>query len=295
LGEKELEPGTYQQIRLIIGKTAEEENNINDEPHPYANYVVLSDGSYAKLKIPSGYNTGIKLVHPFEVEADRFMELLLDFEASKSVVATGSGKYILKPTIKVIDTINKSEVYGEVTDAETESPITGALVSAQVADGQVVHSTLTSDAEGQEGRYSLLLPPDQTFNIVVYSDIKVDDQLYSPACSAITVPLNEDLRQDFTLAKSLFGTISGEVTFSGVIDENDPPVVYLSFYTTLDCGYVEVTSLAVNPDPDYTFSVELPLGTYDVVASSEGLGSDTEAGVALTTAGQLVEDINLEL
>ena len=99
LGEDELEAGTYQQIRLIIGKTAESENNIDGVPHPYANYVVLNDGSYVPLKIPSGYQTGVKLVHNFEVENGSFVELVLDFEACKSVVETGSGKYILKPTI----------------------------------------------------------------------------------------------------------------------------------------------------------------------------------------------------
>jgi len=34
LGEDELEAGTYQQIRLIIGKTAESENNIDGVPYP---------------------------------------------------------------------------------------------------------------------------------------------------------------------------------------------------------------------------------------------------------------------
>jgi hypothetical protein len=301
LGENELEAGTYQQIRLIIGKTAESENNINGEPHPDANYVVLTDGSYVYLKIPSGYQTGVKLVHPFEVEEDGFIELVLDFEACKSVVETGSGKYILKPTIKVIETENKSDVYGEVTeetDTDPVIPITGALVSAQISDGlsaSVVRSTLTSDAEGEEGQYSLLLSPGQTYNIVVYSG-KKDEELYSPACAEITVPLDEDLQQDFTLEKSDIGTIFGELSVSGV-GENDPPVVYISFYTTLDCGYVEVTSLSVSPDPVfgiYKYTVDLPLGVYDVVASSEGFDPDTETGVTLTSAGDSV-NIDLEL
>ena len=38
LGEDELTAGTYQQIRLIIGKTPESENNIKGEPHPFANH-----------------------------------------------------------------------------------------------------------------------------------------------------------------------------------------------------------------------------------------------------------------
>jgi hypothetical protein len=295
LGEDELEAGTYQQIRLIIGKSAESENNIKGEPHPYANYVVLTDNSYVELKIPSGYQTGIKLVHNFEVEEGSFVELVLDFEACKSVVETGSEKYILKPTIKVIEMANKFSVFGEVTDIDTESPITGALVSAQISDGlsaSVVRSTLTSD----EGQYSILLSPDQTYNIVVYSDKKVDEQLYSPACAEITVPPDKDLEQNFTLVKSDFGTITGDVSVSGFIDPDDPPVVYISFYTTLECGdndYIEVTSVSMSLAVSgiLTYDVDLPVGTYDVVASSEGFDPVTET-VVLNSGGAVVDNID---
>ena len=308
LGEDELEAGTYQQIRMIIGKTAESENNINGEPHPDANYVVLNDGSYVHLKIPSGYQTGVKLVHNFEVEEGSFVELVLDFEACKSVVETGSGKYILKPTIKVIETANKYDVYGKVTEYNTDPaiPITGALVSAQISDGlsaSVVRSTLTSDVANEVGQYRLLLSPGQTYNIVAYSDKKIDDsgtqKLYSPACAEITVPLDEDLEQNFTLVKSAFGTIWGDVSVSGVIDLEDPPVVYISFYTTLECGdndYIEVTSLSMSPNVDsgiLTYTVDLPVGEYDVVASSEGFDPDTETAVELTSGASV--DIDLEL
>ena len=299
LGEDELETGTYHQIRLIIGKTAESENNINGVPHPYANYVEFEDDSEDEpLKIPSGYQTGVKLVHTFEVEADSFVELVLDFEACKSVVETGSGKYILKPTIKVIETANKYDVYGKVTD-DTDEPIEGALVSAQISDGlsaSVVRSTLTSDVEGEKGQYSLLLSPGQTYNIVVYSEEKVDEQLYLPACEEVTVPLNKNLEQDFILVKSDFGTISGVVFVNGDIDaiEEERPVVYITFYQQY-CGYIEVTSLSMTPDGDgnISYSVDLPEGEYDVVASSEGFIPATER-IILTTLGATVPHLDLE-
>jgi hypothetical protein len=292
LGEDELEAAIYRQIRLVIGKTAESENNIKGEPHPYANYVVLTDDSYVELKIPSGYQTGVKLVHNFSVENGGFVELILDFEACRSVVETGSQKYILKPTIKVIERENKFQVYGTVKEQGTDIPIKGALVSAQISEGlsaSVVRSTLTSAAVGEEGWYSLILSPRQTYNMVVYSDIKVGGQLYLPVCVKIGEPLNSDLRQDFTLEKSNIGTINGVVSFSGDIDSSNPPVVYLGFYTTLDCGenyYVEVITLPVSPDPvshNISYSVDLPLGTYDVVASSDGFDAQTMTAVELTS------------
>ena len=218
------------------------------------------------------------------------------------MVETGSGKYILKPTIKVIETADKYEVYGEVTDPETDPaiPITGALVSAQISDGlsaSVVRSTLTSDVLDEEGQYSLLLSPGQTYNIVVYSDKKIDNELklYLPACKQVTVPWDEDFVKDFTLVKSDFGTINGDVSVSGVIDPDDPPVVYISFYTTLECGdndYIEVISLTKSPDVDsgiFTYTADLPVGEYDVVASSEGFDPVTTDPAVKLISGDSVK------
>ena len=309
LGDQELTAGNYNQIRLIIGKTPESENNINGEPHPYANYVVFDDGSDEPLKIPSGYNTGIKLVHNFEVEENNIVELLLDFVACRSVVETGSGKYILKPTIKVIETLNKFDVFGDVTENNTDPVlhITGALVSAQISDGRsasVVRATLTSVEIGEEGRYRILLSPGQSYNIVVYSDDKVgtpgSEKLYSPACKEITIPSDENIEQNFALEKSEYNTISGDVFVSGIIDPDDPPVVYVSFFSFLNCDpidqYIEVTSLAMSPNPDdnmFSFSVNLPLGVYDVVALSQGFVPDTVQDIDVVSGDPIT--VSLEL
>lgn len=306
LGDNELETGTYRQIRLIIGKHAESENNILGIPHPFANYVILNDGAdtIEALKIPSGFQTGIKLVHNFQVLENAVVELVLDFDACRSVVETGNSKYLLKPTIKVIETDNKSIIYGDVLDSESSLPITGALVSAQISEGSsasVVRSTLTSDEPGEEGQYSLLLSPGQEYNIVAYSDQKVgapgSEEMYTPACESIVVPNSEDAILDFSIARSEFGTISGNVSVSGEIDADNPPVVDVSFFRLLDCGYVEILNLPMSPDPDtgdFGFSVDLPLGTYDVVASADGFVPDTESPLELLNQGDTI-DVSLSL
>ena len=181
--------------------------------------------------------------------------------------------------------------FGDVTENNTAPVlhITGALVSAQISDGlsaSVVRSTLTSAESGEEGRYRILLSPGQTYKIVVYSDDKVgaagSEKLYSPACKEITVPSNENIEQDFALEQNEYNTIFGDVYISGTIDPDGPPVVYISFLSWLNCdpiieAYVEVTSLSMSPDEygDISFSVDLPLGEYDVVASSQGFVPDT--------------------
>ena len=301
LGECELEAGRYRQIRLMIGMVPESANNILGLAHPYANYIILNDGAdtVEKLKIPSGFRSGLKLVHSFQVPAGAVVELVLDFDACRSVVRTGSGRYRLKPTIKVIDTNNKSFVSGAVADSDTGQPITGALVSAQVSDGlsaTVVRSTLTSDDALDEGRFSLILSPGKEYNIVAFSDQKVvaEDlqEMYAPACGGITIPDYGNTWLDVRLARTNFGTITGDVSVSGTVDPDNPPVVYIQFYRLLDCGYVQITSLPVSPDADtqiISFSVDLPLGTYDVVASSEGLAPDTASSQELSVPGDTIQ------
>ena len=87
LGQKNLSVGKYTQIRLIVEKAIITINN--------------SDGEREEqnLKIPSNI---VKLIKPFWVYENETTILTLDFDVYKSVHKTGKDKYIMKPTIKVI-------------------------------------------------------------------------------------------------------------------------------------------------------------------------------------------------
>ena len=261
IGSKEFDEGEYNQIRLIIGDTPEPENNLLGEPHEYANYLILNDRSntIAPLKIPSGFQTGIKLVHRFVVEAGKIKELVLDFDADRSVVKAGnSGKHILKPTIKVFETDGKVEVSGKAEDDQGSiSSIENAMVSAQISDGlsaTVIRST-TTDSEGE---YLLtLLSPDQIYNIVAYQDyVDGDSYIYSPDCIAFRYNDYPEAQPQLNLTLSKtnegIGTISGQIRVQGEVDLNFPLVV--TVYTVLDCdrndgeGYVEITKAEITGD-----------------------------------------------
>ena len=71
IGLADLAIGSYTQMRLIIGTQKDAGINILSEAHPYANYVIDTDDAYQELKIPSGINTGIKIVHGFTISADQ--------------------------------------------------------------------------------------------------------------------------------------------------------------------------------------------------------------------------------
>jgi hypothetical protein len=322
IGSNEFDEGEYNQIRLIIGDTPELENNLLGNPHPEANYVILNDGANTimPLKIPSGPETGIKLVHPFLVEAGKIIELVLDFDADRSVIKAGnSGKYILKPTIKVFETEDKIDVYGIVEGGETPLLIPNATVSAQISDGSsatVIRSTTTDGADTEnaleEGQYLLsLLSPDQIYNIVAYKDyVEGDEFIYSPECMAFRfndAPEAEPLL-DFLLetASEGIGTISGQVRATGNVDLDFPLVV--TIYTVLNCehpdgeGYVEITKAEIIDHIAggvFEYSVKLPVFStsikYYVVASADGYIPDTRyADLTLTNLDATSVDLVIE-
>lgn len=95
--------GRVSQIRLVLG-----ENN-----------SVVVDGQSFPLKIPSGSESGLKILINADLVEGISYSVLLDFDAAKSVVATGSSeKYLLKPVIKAVTEAQDGAVKGSVIPAE---------------------------------------------------------------------------------------------------------------------------------------------------------------------------------
>lgn len=81
--------GDIQQMRLILGTN---------------NHVVVDSIAYP-LELSSQANTGLKFNLNTSITPNDLVEILIDFDAQKSIVLTGSGVYKLKPVIKVEDII----------------------------------------------------------------------------------------------------------------------------------------------------------------------------------------------
>lgn len=265
LGIATLPAGSYTQMRLIIGETPGQGINILSEGHPYANYVIDSYNTYHELKVPSGYQTGIKIVHGFDINANQTTELILDFDASKSVVQAGSsGNWLLKPTIKVLDTEFYAIVTGTVKDS-SGIPLEGTLVSAQtydagaadVKDVVVVH---TSTISNQDGLYKLFLEPG-TYRFVAY------DNEYNLQCAKLDALPNTTHELEFTLEATLTGVISGDVVIQGGTEEQ---YATLSFRENATCSgdneTIEVVSIHVANNAPYTLI--MAEGDYEVFAST---------------------------
>jgi hypothetical protein len=148
--------GKIQQVRLILGN----------------NNSVMVDSVLHPLATPSAQQSGLKLqVHKTLTPGVAYM-LLLDFDASKSIVQQGNGSYSLKPVIRVIDQAISGAITGVV-----QPPGVLCLIEAEL--GGVTTSTYTS-VGGEfllqglpQGSYTVTITPDPPFLPVVYNNVNV--------------------------------------------------------------------------------------------------------------------------
>ncbi len=261
-----LATGHYTQMRLILGDTPDNSINILSTPHPYANYLIEFIGNtheLHELKVPSGFQTGIKIVKGFDINANETTELILDFDANRSIVRAGSnGDWLLKPTIKLLNTTECSIIQGNAGQG-------GVLVSAQVYNSEATAPEFeveikAATATDGSGNYKLFLEPG-TYTLVAYKDeyapsYKVD-KIVTVAATVYT--------RDFTLALSDMGTLTGEVPISGGDTEQYATIsIRKSVTVSGSPEQIEIKSLNVANEGD--FEILLPVGDYTAVISTSG-------------------------
>ncbi len=82
IGTSDLKAGKYTQVRLNVDKA-----------------LVSINGTEYDLTIPS---KTVKLIKPFNIVENQTTTLTLDFDANESIKSAGKDKYVMNPTIKVI-------------------------------------------------------------------------------------------------------------------------------------------------------------------------------------------------
>jgi len=279
LGLVDLDAGRYTQMRLIIG------NYPNPDYHPFANYVITNTETPVvhELKIPSGYNTGFKVVNGFTINADQMTELILDFDATRSVIQAGSsGQWLLKPTVKAIEEEGYAIIEGRVTDGAIPTPsgIDGVLVTVQKYNStavdpkdkvEIIASTLTDSNSGENGHFKLFVKPlaeNEHYYLVAFTAGR------SPYFLTIT-ELSEDetkIVDNLMLTESDTGTVWGAVFMNGADD-----TAYATLSFRQEVGSSEMTEIkSINVLNPYNYSVELPKDHYTLVASTLfGYGTKT--------------------
>jgi len=294
LGQTSLPAGHYAQIRLVL-----DPNTGNG----MANSVVPTGGTEKSLETPSAVQSGIKLINEFDVAAGQRVDLVLDFDACKSVVTRGNGKYALKPVVKVIPTAING-ISGFVATGLLGSHV---MVSAQ-QNGAIVSATAPNATTGE---FFLARMPTGNYDVVITADghaagvigaVPVTSSTATTSVSTSAAPLD--------LPASLTGSIGGTVVLSPA---STTEVGYVAAKQTIGSGPTvtlkykgaDLTTGAYTLDqlplvaPSYVaYSTTLPLtltaaasvtpgiGKYQVDASATGYATKSTAAVDISTQNQ---------
>ncbi|MGW8184370.1 MAG: DUF4382 domain-containing protein [Burkholderiales bacterium] len=234
LGQTALPAGQYTQVRLVLER--------NTGADPFKNSVVPTGGAEQSLDTPSGIQSGIKLIHPFTVEPDEVKDLVLDFDACRSVVSRGNGTYGLKPVIRPMPGVPNG-IAGFV-----DLTLTGVVVSAQ-KDGVVIRQTVPNSV----GRFLLspIDPAQSTYDVVITATDHAPAVVTGVTVAADTTTQISTTAIPIALPASATRVVDGMVAPAGAA----PTVRALQ---TIDGFTVEVAYVNAD-DIDGTYSLTLPI------------------------------------
>ena len=263
LGQTPLAPGKYQQMRLVLAA--------NDATTPLANSVTPTGGSETALSTPSGLQSGLKMNVDIDIESSKMADVVIDFDACKSVVQSGnSGQYSLKPVLKVTPRfVSGVQGFVDLTLANGST-----LVTLQ-QNGVVVRST-SPDSSGKfllqpvaAGTYDLVLTaPGHVTRVVTGVTVTADTvTAFNTAATQLTLP-----------TASGSGTANGTVTIAGAttIDASVRVTQALTGGPT-----VQIASAAVNSVTGaYSFALVTDAPQKAAYVSGGSLSFTSDAAVA---------------
>ncbi len=145
LGSANVPAGKYTQIRIKIDSA----------------YIGVK-GQVHELTVPSGSKTGLKLGPQFTIVEGSTYQMILDFDASRSIVVNGPKHnphgYKLKPHIRVITQAVTGSISGDVLNPE-KIPFAYALIG---------NDTITSTAvDTATGFFKLAFLEENSYTVVI--------------------------------------------------------------------------------------------------------------------------------
>jgi hypothetical protein len=203
LGSAVLPAGSYSEIRFILDAPDEHGSN---QSNPGC-YIEYNDGTQQPLFVPSGSSSGFKAKGNFDVPVNGQVTLMCDFDLHKSIVVAGnSGKYILKPVIRLEAMNQAGFIKGKVTDTAAHEQVmiyaypTGAytdLEAATPATGAVrFPNATTSCVVKADGSYIISFLAPGTYTLVVVSNKSGDFEKVLGYVNNVTVTAGSTYSQD---------------------------------------------------------------------------------------------------
>ncbi len=160
LVDESIPTGRITQIRLIL----EDQGN-----------YIYKQGIRNDLETPSAQQSGLKLNVQKELVQGVTYTFELDFDVAKSIVETGSGKFILKPVIRVLTEAITGGLIGEVI------PFNSQVAVMAILDNDTV-STYTSTIDGKflikgltTGNYKVVFDAESPLMDTVFNNVSVQN------------------------------------------------------------------------------------------------------------------------
>jgi hypothetical protein len=171
----DLPVGTYQQTRLMLA---------SDKPPT----LVLADGSSETLEIPSGSETGLKIVTPFVVDGTRPVNLTIDFDLRKSVKRVGGNgphsRYMMKPVLRLLD----DDGTGTITGASATGKIACVYAAGSGKDASDDCDGAVNSAKVKSGRFKVAFLPAGSYEVRIFdADGKSTDAAAVSVAAGATV------------------------------------------------------------------------------------------------------------
>jgi hypothetical protein len=298
LGQATLTAGHYSQLRLVLDANT---------GAGLANSVVPTGGSETSLSTPSAVQSGIKLVNGFDVAAGQQVDLVLDFDACKSIVTQGKGKYLLKPVVKVVPSV-ATGISGYVSTALLAGHVS---VSAQ-QNGSIVAATVP-DTNGQ---FTLSHLAAGNYDVVITADNSAAEVIGAVPVGASGNTTLGTSSAPLTLPTSAMASIAGTVTLPANATEAayvaakqsfaaGPTVTIKYAGADMSTGAYTIANLPVAAPQYAIYSATLPLvfapattvlpgvGKYKVEASGAGYTTKAIDLVDVSTANAAKVDFTL--
>ena len=145
LGDMVLPAGHYTEIRFILAAPTKESEV---KSNPDCN-ITFSDGTSVPLFVPSGAQSGFKGKGDFDITANAKIAVTADFDVQKSIVVAGnSGKYLLKPVIRLVVTELSGMIQGTIVDINEYNATTESFVVYAYENGTYSTEEETPNSDG---------------------------------------------------------------------------------------------------------------------------------------------------
>ncbi|MBZ5569497.1 MAG: DUF4382 domain-containing protein [Acidobacteriia bacterium] len=310
-----LQPGTYQQIRIILADNTTANVNLLGAsnkcgsggvncvilalPNPNTPQILqLSSESKTGLKIPSGQIAG----GAFTLADGQTKDLNIDFDTCASLVVQGNGQFRLKPVLHAGEVaLTSPSINGKLVDRITNLPIVGgkAIVALEQKDSNGVDRVIMQVTPDNTGAFNFCPVPGGAYDVVAVA-VSGANLSYAATITAGVQPGNAlgNIPMDaVTGANTAPGSITGQVTTVNATSNGATVDVLLSALQTVSSTIFTIpagtqaatlsvatdkpSTCAADPCPPYTFTYTMT----PVPPVSPTVGAFSATSPTIYTAG----------